>query len=352
MRGGEKVLEDICSIYPDADIYTHIYDQNKVSSFLNSFTIKTTFINSLPFSNKIHSIYLPLMPLALKFLNLKSYDLIISSEAGPSKGVHKHQAKHVCYCHSPMRYIWDMYSIYYKNSSIMNKIALRIFRKPLRKWDIKSSYNLDLIIANSSFVSIRIKNYWKKDSIIINPGIDMDLFSISDNKKNYYLIVSELVQYKKIDLAIDAFNLNKKELYIIGKGPMLDKYKQKANQNITFLGPVTNQIRNKYLSECKGLIFPGIEDFGIVPLEAMASGIPVLAFNFGGIKDYLINGVNGITFKNQTAESLNNCIKYFEKNINKFDPLEIRKSISKFTTDNFKNIFKTNINNILKNDKN
>jgi len=348
MRGGEKVLEDICAIYPNADIYTHIYNKEKTSNIINSHTIKTTFINTLPYAKKLYHFYLPLMPIALKFINLKSYDLIISSESGPSKGVNKYNAIHICYCHSPMRYIWDMYDIYYKNSSLLTRAGLKSIRPFLQKWDIKSSQNINSIVSNSYFVSERIKNYWNQKSIVINPGIDFNNFNVSQNKKNQYVIVSQLVPYKNIDLAIKAFNQNKKKLFIIGNGPLFKKYSKMSNDNIVLLGNVTNEERNKFLSESKALIFPGIEDFGIVPLESMASGTPVIAYNKGGVKEYLEDKINGYTFNENTLDSLNECIIKFEKNINRFESMEIRKSISKFSSDNFQSKFKKHIDYIIR----
>ena len=345
MRGGEKVLENLCKIYPNADIYTHVYNKNKISTIINNHTIKTTFIHYLPFSSKFYKLYLPLMPLALKLLNLKKYDLIISSESGPSKGfIKSSNALHVCYCHSPMRYLYDMKEEYLRNYNFFYKKVINLIFLFMKKWDIDSSKKIDLIIANSNFVANRIKKYWKKDSQVIYPSINIDEFFISNEKKDYYLVLSELNEYKRIDIAIDAFNKLNKPLYIIGDGPLLNKFKNMSNTNITFLSNIDNRQKSIYLSKSKALVFPGIEDFGIVPLESMASGTPVIAYKKGGVLDYLEDGLNGIFFNKQSSKSLINSIKKFEKEKNAFDPNKIRKSVLNFTFDNFS----SNFNNAIK----
>jgi len=345
MRGGEKVLENLCKIYPEADIFTHVYNPSKISKIINSHKIKTTFINKLPFSKKKYPYYLPLMPLALRLLNLKSYDLIISSESGPSKGVLKgNNSQHVCYCHTPMRYIWDMKNDYMKNFNFLEIFFLKLFINKMKKWDIASSENIDKIIANSSFVSNRIKQFWKKDSFIVHPTINLDDFKITDKIKEYYLVVSYLVPYKKIDLAVKAFSKIDERLLIIGEGPMLNRLKKNATNNIEFLGWLSDKEKVKYMSQCKALIFPGIEDFGITPIEVMACGRPVIAFKKGGVLDYIIDGVNGLLFNEQNSDSLLKKIIEFESKLHYFEPLKIQKTVDKFNNLEFRNQIKRIIN--------
>jgi len=349
MRGGEKVLENICSLYPDADIYTHILEEDKISDKIKNHNIYTTFINKLPLSKKFYKHYLPFMPYALKSLDLSSYDLIISSESGPSKGIVKNEdAVHVCYCHSPMRYIWDMSNVYYKNFNFLEKIGYKLFIKYLKSWDVKSSSDIDLIIANSNFVKERIKRYWNKDSVVINPTINIKKFNIL-NDKGYYIVISELVPYKRIDLVIKAFNENNKKLIIVGDGPLIHEYTLLSKSNIEFTGYVSNDKKIKLLSESKALIFPGIEDFGIVPLEAMACGKPVIAFNSGGAVEYMKNGINAKLFNDQTSKSLVKAIKEFELEYHNYDSKLISESIQEYSDDNFKENFKIHVDKLLSN---
>jgi len=349
MRGGEKVLENICSLYPDADIYTHILDKDKISDKIKNHNIYTTFINKLPLSSKLYKHYLPLMPFALKRLKLSSYDLIISSESGPSKGIVKNKdAIHICYCHSPMRYIWDMSKVYYKNFNYFEKIGYKSFVKYLQSWDLKSSSNIDLIVANSNFVKERIKRHWNKDSVVVNPTINFKKFN-NLNDKGYYIVISELVPYKRIDLVIKAFNENSKKLIIIGDGPLMEEYKLLSKPNIEFTGYVSDDKKIKFLSESKALVFPGIEDFGIVPLEAMACGKPVIAFNGGGAIEYMENGKNAKLFDQQTSKSIIQAIKEFELESHNYDSKNILKSIHKYSDDNFKENFKIHVDKLLSN---
>ena len=351
MRGGEKVLENICRAYPDADIFTHVYNKKNISKTINSHTIKTTFINKLPFSKHLYKYYLSLMPYALKILDLREYDLIISSESGPSKGFLKNKNSfHICYCHSPMRYLYDMKSEYLNKYNFFFKKIINLFFNYLQKWDFKTSQNIDLIIANSKFVSNRVKEYWAKDSVIINPTINLNEFSISKSKKSYYIVLSEIVSYKRIDIAIEAFNTNKKELYVIGSGSLLNKFKRISNKNIRFLDNVNDIQKTSYLSNAQALIFPGIEDFGITPLESLASGTPVIAFRDGGVLDYLKENENAIFFNKQTSDSLNRALVKFEENKDKFSPDSLRKTILGFSDQIFIEKFKEIININFKNE--
>mgnify|MGYP001215611990 CR=1 FL=1 len=332
MGGGEKVVEYLCDLYPEADIYTHVYDQTKISDKINKHNVNTTFIGKLPLSKKYYKHYLPLMPLALKLLNLNEYDLIISSESGPSKGFcKKGNSIHICYCHSPMRYLWDLSNEYNKKFNFLEKIVSKIVFPFLRKWDVKTAKDIDLIIANSNFVSNRIFNCWQQQSKVIHPAINYSEFSISSNVSDYYLVLSRHVPYKKIDIVIEAFNVNSKKVIIIGDGPNLkEMQKISKTENIKFLGWLDDKTKKKYLSECKALLFPGIEDFGIVPIEAMASGRPVIAYNKGGALDYVVENTNGLFFDKQTPDCLNNKINEFEINYEKFNPALIRDSVKKF----------------------
>ncbi len=337
MRGGEKVVEALLDIYPKADIYTHVIDPDKISNKINQRVVGTTFIQKLPKVAKHYQKYLPLMPYALEQLDLRQYDLIISSESGPAKGViTSPNALHICYCHSPMRYVWDMYHDYTENFSTFKKIIVAGLTHRLRLWDLASSYRVDHFIANSSFVQKRIKKFYHRNSEVIFPPIITSDFYSTEKQADYYLIVSQLVKYKNTHLAIDAFNKNNKKLVIIGVGAELESLKRSANKNITFLGHQPFNVIKDYYAQCTALIFPGIEDFGMVPVEAMASGRPVIALAKGGALDSVVDNETGVFFSDETVSSLNQAIEYFESNQDTFSSEKIVKHAQQFDSKVFK----------------
>jgi len=337
MRGGEKVVESLCDLYPEADIYCHVYDPLCISNEIRNHKIKTTFIHKLPFAKRYYQLYLPLMPLALEQLDLREYDLVISSESGPAKGVIVGpDTLHICYCHSPMRYVWDMYQQYYKSAGIFKKLLMVPLMHYIRIWDRSSSKSVDHYIANSEFVARRIEKYYRRKSTVINPPVDTTKFTISNNIDDHYLMVGQLVRYKRADLAVEAFNKNGKQLVIIGEGEQFNELKQMAKSNIKILGNQSFDVIKEYYSACKALIFPGIEDFGIVPLEAMASGRPVIAYNHGGALETVCSGVTGIFFTEQTPQSLNKAIEEFELREKEFRPQDIRDYAKKYDKEIFK----------------
>lgn len=337
MRGGEKVLEAICELYPQADIFTHVLDPQALSPTLRKHTIRTTFISKLPFAKRFYQWYLPLMPLALEQLDLSAYDLIISSESGPAKGVIINpNALHICYCHSPMRYLWDMHQDYLQNSSLPIRLLFPLLAHYLRIWDRHSATSVDQFVANSRFVAKRIQKYYRRESVVIHPPVAVNDFFIAEQPDDYYLLFGQLVKYKRADLAIEAFNQLNKPLLIIGEGEMLPQLKRMANSNIRFLGKLPFEQVRHYLTHCKALIFPGMEDFGIVPVEAMASGRPVIAYGAGGALETVIDGKTGLFFYNQTAEGLSDAVIRFEENISHFTPDLIRRHAEDFSLSIFK----------------
>jgi len=319
MRGGEKVIESLCHMFPEADIFTHVLDESILSDVLRQHTIKTTFINKLPFSKMLYQSYLPLMPRALESLDLTGYDIVISSESGPAKGVIvPPDALHLCYCHSPMRYLWDQYHIYRSEAGLASKIALSILGTRLRRWDVTSAARVDGFMANSHHVANRIKKYWRREANIVYPPVATEKFSPvpQHHLEDYYLWVGELAPYKRPDLLVKAFNQNGKKLIVIG-GPekTRQRLKKTANRNISFLGKMDFTAVRYHMSRCKALIFPGEEDFGIVPVETMASGRPVVAYGRGGALDTIIEGRTGVLFETQTVTSLNEAIERLETDL-------------------------------------
>lgn len=338
-RGGEKVLESLCELYPEADIFTHVYDSNAFKdSIISRHKITQSFISKLPWSKKLYQNYLPLMPLALEQFDLSNYDLIISSESGPSKGVIPAPGKpHICYCHSPMRYAWDMYHDYRSQAGLLKRLIMPPVMHYLRRWDQLSSMTVSNFIANSDFVAKRIKSFYNRDADVIHPPVDFHEFQPSGSvPDDYYLLLGQLAPYKKADLAVRAFNKSGRKLKVVGEGEQLQELKKIANENIEILGRCSfSEIKN-YLANCKALIFPGVEDFGIVPLEAMASGRPVIAYRKGGALETVKEGVSGIFFDIQSEDSLNESVENFESKLEVFESDAIRSHAEKFSKEQFK----------------
>lgn len=314
--GAEKVLEGLLEIYPNAPVFTSIYDPINLPKSFQNYVIKTSFINNLPFVKEKYRDYLPLMPFAFASFDFSGYDLIISSSHACAKGIRRPaQALHICYCHTPMRYAYDMFDEYMKieNISFLKKYLAPVIMHFIRKWDISSSKRVDYFIANSKFIAERIKKYYGRESEIIYPPVETDYFKPADLHEDYFLVVSRLVPQKRTDIVIAALNELNRPLKIIGAGRDLNRLKKIAKENIEFLGYRPNETVRNVMSKCRALIFPGKEDFGIVPLEAQSCGKPVIVYNGGGAKETLIPGKTGILFDEQTAESLIDAIRKFEK---------------------------------------
>ncbi len=329
MRGGEKVLEALCEMYPDADIFTHVYEPDNVSETIRSHNVSTTFISRLPFAKKLYKLYLPFMPLALELLDLTEYDLIISSESGPAKGIIPGpRATHICYCHSPMRYIWDHYHVYYKSAGFISRLLMPVISHYLRQWDMASAARTDVFVANSSHVANRIKKYYRRDAVVIHPPVAVEDFSKVDKSElgDFYLWAGELVAYKRPDILVEAFNQSGKKLVVIGDGPALKKLQQVAKGNIQFLGKVDFNTLKWHFSRCKALIFPGEEDFGIIPVEVLASGRPVIGLAKGGLLDIFDGQQVGQLFHDASISSLQHSIDLFEQDSGKFEDICIERS--------------------------
>lgn len=341
MRGGEAVLENIVDLFPDADIFTHVFVPDRISSKLRNRRIQTTFINQLPFASRHYSKYLMFMPKALEFIDLTSYDLVISSESGPAKGViTPPDVPHFCYCHSPMRYIWDRYHDYRCALGPIGKLVFDSTAHRMRIWDVATATRVDHFVANSSFVGKRIQKYYRRDSKVIHPPVDVDRFTPSNAPGEYYLFVSELVPYKRADIAVETFGELNRRLLVVGDGPERKRLMAKAGSNVEFRGHVSNEELARLYQGAKALIFPGIEDFGIVPLEAMASGRPVIAFDGGGARDTVVPGVTGMFFEEQSTASLANAVKLFEAEVEPtLNMHEIVAHARQFSPENFRRAF-------------
>jgi glycosyltransferase involved in cell wall biosynthesis len=312
MRGGEKVIEALCEMYPQADIFTHVFVPEMVSDRIRRHRIFPTFINALPRAAKLYKSYLPLMPIALEQLDLRGYDLVISSESGPAKGViPPPEAVHVCYCHTPMRYIWNMYHDYRKSAGWVARQMMPPLTHYLRMWDVSSAARVDSFVANSTTVAERIRRYYGMDSVVIHPPVDTEAFSPAPPSEigDYFLMVGELVSYKRPDLAVRAFNEMKLELVVIGGGEMLDEIRRLAGPTVKVLGSQPFDVLKRHYARCRALIFPGEEDFGMVPIEAMASGRPVIAFGRGGALETVARDLTGVFFEKQTVGDISSAIR-------------------------------------------
>ena len=338
MRGGEKVLEAFLDLYPDAVIVTHVFDPEKVSEKVRQHEVRETFIGRLPGAKRHYQKYLPLMPLALELMDMQEFDLILSSESGPAKGIiPRPDATHISYCHSPMRYIWDHYHVYRAQAGRAARLAMPFTARKLRIWDVTSAARVDRFVANSSFIRQRIQKFYRRDADIIFPPVDTAEFQISDQVGDHYLLAGEMVSYKRADLAIEAFNASGRKLVIVGDGEMRGALERKSGPNITFLGRVPFAELKHQFATCKALIFPGEEDFGIIPVEVMASGRPVIAYGRGGALDTVTEGVSGVLFHEQSAAALNEAIGRFEDNPDLVaSPQDIRALAQGYDTSVFK----------------
>jgi glycosyltransferase involved in cell wall biosynthesis len=336
MRGGEKVVEALCELFPQADVFTNVYVPERVSETIRRHRVRTTFVNSLPFAARVRA-YLALMPLAIEQIDLRGYDLVISSESGPAKGVvPPPDAMHICYCHSPMRYAWDLYPNYVAASARLARFLMRPAMHYFRMWDVTSAARVDHFVANSSHTQARIRKYYRRDAEVLPPPVDTRRFSPRGRRGDFYLVVGAMEAYKRVDLAIEAFNQLGRPLLVIGTGPDERRLRRLAKSNVSFLGPQPDEALHDRYASCRALIFPGEEDFGIVPVECMAAGRPVIAYARGGALDTVREGETGLFFREQSVESLVDAVLRFERREPEFSPEQIAEHARAFDREQFK----------------
>ena len=310
LRGGEKVLEVLCELFPRATLFTLVHVEGATSPIIESLPIRTAFTQKLPAARKLYRWYLPLHPWAIESLNLEGFDLVISSSHCVAKGVRPPSgALHICYCHTPMRYVWDRFEDYF-GTGLKARFLYGPVAKRLREWDVRSASRVHEFIANSSYVAGRIESYYhRKADAVIPPPVDTDFYVLGSGEPGpYYLVVSALVPYKRIDLAIDAFRNRSEELVIVGAGPSEARLRAGAPDNVRFAGWVGDERLRELYQKCRACILPGVEDFGIVPLEAQACGAPVVALGEGGSLDTVRDGETGVLFKEASPEALSSAI--------------------------------------------
>jgi glycosyltransferase involved in cell wall biosynthesis len=348
MRGGERCLEVFAELFPDADLFTLVHVPGSVSTAIERRRIRTSFIQHLPRAATSYRSYLPLFPLAVEQFDLKEYDLIISASHCVAKGVRvPPDALHLSYCFTPMRYVWDLYDDYFGpgRANWLTRLVMTPVAHFLRRWDVKSSRGVHHFVAISSCVADRIQRWYGREADVIYPPVDIDRFHIEETHDDSYLVVSALAPYKRIDLAILAANQLQRPLRIIGTGQDEARLRRLAGPTVDFLGWRSDQEIALAYANCRALLFPGLEDFGIVPLEAMASGRPVIAYGAGGALETVVPlrvdhegeaTPTGVLFSEQTVEALMRAIETFEANVSRFDPKALRAHAARFDRPIFK----------------
>jgi glycosyltransferase involved in cell wall biosynthesis len=341
--GAERVLGEILEILPQAEVFA-LFDflSEKDRWFLRGRKPHTSFLQNMPMAQEKHRSYLPLMPLAIENLDVTGYDLVISSSHLAAKGVitAPHQL-HICYCHSPARFAWDLQHQYLANSGLVTGVKswiARIILHYIRSWDVRSSNGVDIFLSNSQFVRQRIEKTYRRDATPIYPPVDVDGFSLQPIKDDFYVTASRLVPYKRVDLIAEAFaRMPDKKLVIIGDGPEMQKVRRVAGKNTTILGHQPHAVLADYLQRARGFVFAAEEDFGILPVEAQACGTPVIAYGRGGAMETVAEGRTGIFFPRQTVEELVRAIERFEHQA--WDPVVIRKHAEQFSRGAFQRSF-------------
>jgi len=345
--GGERVVEALAEIFPQADLFSLVADHSTLAPILQARKLQTSFLQRVPGAKKFHRHFLPLQPLALEQFDLSNYDLVISSESGPAKGViTSSKTCHICYCHSPMRYIWDMYPEYRRAMGFLAGTAFSLTAHYIRLWDQASASRVDYFVANSGYVASRIRKYYGRESTVIHPPVDVSAGKISGQEGGaYYVAVGRLVDYKRFDLAIAACTQLPRQLKIIGAGPQEKALRRIAGPTVEFLGRVSDAELREHLAGCRALLFPGEEDFGIVPIEAQSFGKPVVAYASGGVLETVrgifpneaeLENPTGVFFREKSLSGLTKAILQFEAMEHEFRPEIIRQHSLQFDRAIFK----------------
>jgi len=341
-------LEVLAEMFPQADIFMMFLDPSQLAPFLRDRKIATSFLQKLPGITRHHRKLLPLFPLALEHFDLDNYDLVISSESGPAKGVLTRSTTcHICYCHTPMRYVWDMYHNY-RSAAPWGRAGRFLYSMAahyVRNWDYAAAARVDHFVASSRNGAARIRKYYRRDADVIYPPVDLGSFSLSTGTEDFYLVVSPLVSYKRLDLAIAACNALRRRLVVIGQGEEMPALQRMAGSTITFLGFQPDEVVRQHFRSCRALLFPGEEDIGLTPIEVQASGRPVIAYGRGGALETVAGfypgdlvcpeETTGVFFAEQTAEALTEAMLAFESVESEFSPLVIRKQVGRFDAPHF-----------------
>ncbi len=336
MRGGEYVLREVLNLFPDSEIFTLLYIKERLDQVIESKKIHTSFIQRLPLASKYYRYYLPFFPAAVEEFRFDGFDLVFSSSHCVAKGaIPPPGVPHICYCHTPMRYAWDLYHDYFGHYKGLRKLFVSLMISRLRTWDVASSNRVDRFLANSSLVRERIRRYYNREAQVIYPPVDTDFFQCRERRKGeYFLAVSSHVPYKRIDLLLKAFKeLKNFRLVIVGDGPLFKKHRKMATDNIKLIRAVSREELRRLYCDALALIHPGKEDFGMVMAEAQSSGVPVIAYGEGGARDIIKEGT-GLFFYPQSHEVLIEVLRDF--NPGDFSPREIRENSLRFSSQRFR----------------
>jgi glycosyltransferase involved in cell wall biosynthesis len=333
MRGGERVLEAILEVCPNASIYTLFHERGKVSEFIESHRITTSWLDRIPGIYHYYRNLLPLFPSAVASWDLSRFDLVISSSHAVAKGVRTGRAVHICYCHTPMRYLWDAERDY--SFKPLQQLAMSVARTRLREWDCETARRVDHFVANSRFIQQRIQNYYGRDSEVIYPPVDTKFFtpSLPAERGDFYLAAGALVPYKRLDLVIAAFNQLEKKLVVAGSGPQWSAMRKIARRNIEFRGWVTDEELRRLYGSARALVTAAREDFGIAAVEARACGCPVIAFGAGGSAETVQDGVTGICFAEQHVDNIVHAVRRFERMA--WPVEQVQRRVEIFSRENF-----------------
>jgi len=342
--GSEKVLEQMLYVFPEADLFAIVeFLPDHLKGFIQNKPVKTTFIQKLPFARTKYRNYLPLMPLAIEQLDVSAYDVVISNSHAVAKGVITNSNQlHICYCHSPMRYAWDLYHQYLRESGLdrgLKGFFAKAILHYLRGWDLSTVNRIDHFIANSNYIAARIKKVYDREAGVIYPPVDVEKFGLCMDKEDFFLTASRFVPYKKIDLIVQAFTqMPNQQLYVIGEGPDFKKVHQiaKGYDNIQLLGFQSQEKLEGYMKRAKAFIFAADEDFGIIPVEAQACGTPVIAYRRGGSLETVKEGLSGVFFDKQSVGSIGTAVENFLMKEKQFDPTAIRKHAEQFSVARFR----------------
>lgn len=351
LGGAERVLKVLADLYPKAPIYTLLYDEKKVGHIFPKHRIRPSPLQHFPrFLQNRRRYFFSMMPRFIESFDFSGFDLVISSSNAFAHGIITDLGtKHLSYCHSPMRYAWDWTHQYLEENHIygLKRLMVQKLLSNLRVWDYSASDRVDQYLANSKTVQQRIQKYYRKESVVLYPPVDLERFQLSKNRENYFLIVSTLAPYKNVELAIRLFNKIQKKLVIIGEGDDRARLEHLAGPTIDFLGYKPDEVVREYLQNCRALIFPGEEDFGIVPVEAMACGKPVLAYEKGGVTESVVRGVSGEFFSEPTVESIEDGLARLMAHETKYDANKIRHCSEPFAQAHFEEGIRSHVENLM-----